>query len=127
MKSAIIFLFIALVSLNGQAQTNEDLIGEWAMESAADVGEDVTAQQDPHNERWIAFQSNGSFKSDGRPFGRDAGQWTYDDASHTLALKSNSGDNESKWLVHFDGDKLSWRGLGEGNKATMIVTYMRMP
>ncbi|NQV52327.1 MAG: hypothetical protein HQ500_04050 [Flavobacteriales bacterium] len=127
MRSAIIILFIALLHLNGQAQTNEELIGDWAMESAADVGENVTAQEDPHNERWIQFQSNGSFKSDGRPVGKSAGQWTYDVPSHTLALKSNSGDNDSKWLVHFEDEKMSWRGLGEGNKTTMVVTYVRMP
>ena len=78
--------------------TLEDkLVGEWKMEKVFEYGNDVTKKHNPKNNRWIRFNRDGTFVSDGDPYGRNTGRWTVENRDSILFIDSDVDDDDSKW------------------------------
>lgn len=74
-------------------------------------GRDVSAQHNPANNRWIELMDDGSFVSDGDPYGRNTGKWTFDDTTRELFLDSDAGEgDDSYWIVSRTGEELVLKG-----------------
>lgn len=107
----LLLLIAACQSTQTPASTESLLIGRWDMAQVYDGGEDVTAEHNPAGNRWVAFASEGTFISDGDPYGRNAGRWTYDPATQELYLDSDAGEgDDSYWIVQVEGDEMHWQG-----------------
>jgi len=108
--------FLLLLALSACAgarlSLEERVVGHWQMERIVQDGtNDVSAQQNPMNNRYIHFYENGTFESGGDPYGKNTGKWTLDPDSHELYIDSDSGeDDDSYWIVSIDEDRMHWQG-----------------
>lgn len=95
------FLLVAgWVSCQRSVISTEQLVGKWAMGAIMQNGTDVSAQHNPNDNRWIELNPNGTFVSDGDPYGRNTGKWTFDGNTRELYLDSDVGEgDDSYWLL----------------------------
>ncbi|MBX2963077.1 MAG: hypothetical protein KF687_11240 [Cyclobacteriaceae bacterium] len=104
---------------------NSRVIGVWTMEKVYEYGNDETEKHNPNKDRWIEFRSDGSFVSDGEPFGRNTGHWTTDNNKSTLIIDSDIDDDDSEWKVTFEMDQMTWAGIGHPRKENTRVIHKR--
>ncbi|WP_127122315.1 hypothetical protein [Chryseotalea sanaruensis] len=101
------------------------IIGTWTMEKVYEYDNDVTDNHNPENNRWIEFKTDGSFVSDGAPFGRNTGSWTADNNNSILYIDSEIDDDDSEWKVTFDHDQTIWTGIGHPRKENTKLIHKR--
>ena len=122
MKNIVLgMITIFLFSCSVQKTLDEKILGKWYMSKVYELDQDVTAKHNPQNNRWIDFNSNGTFKSGGDPVGENTGKWSIKNDS-TLFIDSDAGENDdSYWVLNFDGDNMKWQGAKfEFNKRFII-------
>lgn len=96
------------------------------MVSVLEYGKDVTAKHNPAHDRYIELKADGTFVSDGTPFGRNTGRWTFDGTTRVLAIDSDVDDDDSEWLVEFSGDdEIIWTGIGHPRKQNTKLIHKR--
>lgn len=101
--------------------------GRWAMIRVLDQGIDVTAEHNPERDRWIEFQADGSFVSDGNPYGRNTGKWKFDPVSKELFLDSDAGEeDDSYWIVRFNDKQMNWQGTRFEFSRRFRIEFRRM-
>ena len=106
------------------APLREDLYGRWYIESVFQDGNDVTDQHNPSDNRWIEFEDDGGFVSDGDPYGRNTGRWMMDLENKELYLDSDAGEgDDSYWIVGFEEGKMQWRGTRSEFTERFVVVY----
>ena len=109
----ITVLLITAFFFTNQPNSTSDLSGKWLMHKVIQNGQDVTAEHNPHNERYIILKEDGSFESGGRPYGKNTGKYVFDSDKHTLFLDSDVGPNDdSQWYVNIKNDTMHWQGYG---------------
>lgn len=97
------------------------------MERITDQGEDVSDEHNPAGDRYIVLRADGLFESGGEPYGRNTGRWTYDPARRELGLDSDAGpDDDSRWIVRLDGDRMEWSGVGSDFARRFRITSRRV-
>lgn len=103
---------------------SEQIIGKWKMEQVHEGDVDISNELNPDGDRWIAFKPDGTFASGGGPYGDNTGKYIIDDEAETLFLDSDAGeDDDSKWKVAFDGDKMVMSGIGtERQQRTKVIS-----
>lgn len=107
-----LFLSVVVISVLFACQEssiNQDqLIHKWQMGAIHQNGQDVSAWHNPEQNRWIELKADGTFVSDGDPYGRNTGKWTFDETTRELYLDSDAGEgDDSYWiLARTDGDLL---------------------
>ena len=69
-----------------------------------EADKDVTSEHNPKNNRWIKFDEDGSFESDGDPYGHNTGQWRLDNEKSILFIDSDVEDDDSEWNISFNDD-----------------------
>lgn len=119
MKKSIYFLIcvsLIIVSCVPKNQQEDKLIGKWSMHKIYDGETDVTSEHNPKNNRWIEFKEDGSFESDGDPYGQNTGNWNIDAGKSILFINSDSDDDDSEWNISFKGDQTIWTGIGTPRK-----------
>ena len=77
------------------------------------------------NNRWIIFNDDGTFISGGDPFGKNTGKWKIDDNKSVLFIDSNIDDDDSEWNVKFNGDEMTWTGIGHPRKENTKLIHTR--
>jgi len=93
--------------------SQNQLSGKWMMHKVIQNGKDVTIEHNPHNERFFLINEDGTFSSDGRPYGKNTGKYIFDDQKKTLAIDSDAGpDDDSNWKVTIDKNTMIWQGYG---------------
>lgn len=103
-----------------------DLVGTWAMAQILDDGADVSDEHNPAGDRFITLHADGTFESGGQPYGRNTGRWLYDPTTRELGLDSDAGpDDDSRWTVRLDGDRMEWRGLGSEFARRFLIVARR--
>lgn len=103
---------------------SEIIVGKWAMDSVIQRGNNVTSEHDPNDERWIEFKADGSFQSDGRPYGPNSGHWNID-STGVLHLLSSQPDDDSDWNIELSEHDMSWRGLGDPGKEAFKIVFSK--
>jgi hypothetical protein len=125
-KLTILLLTTILTTSCKQPENlDNQIIGTWSLEKVYEYGNDVTEKHNPKDERWIEFKSNGSFVSDGEPFGRNTGRWTADNDNLILNIDSDVDDDDSEWKVTFDNDQSTWTGIGHPRKENTKLIHKR--
>lgn len=125
-------VLLPLVVLVGCATTasgspeRANLVGTWAMDRILDDGADVSDEHNPAGDRFITLRADGSFESGGQPYGRNTGRWIYDPAARELGLDSDAGpDDDSRWTVRLDGDRMEWHGVGSDFARRFTIVSLR--
>ena len=126
MNNRLTILLLTILSSCGQSnKLDKKIIGTWAMDKVYEYENDVTEKHNPKNERWIQFNADGTFISDGEPFGRNTGRWTTDNEKSILFIDSDVDDDDSEWKVTFDNDQLIWTGIGHPRKENTKLIHKR--
>lgn len=127
MKHPLLLLFISLltVSCTQPDQLDQQINGTWAMDKVYEYNIEVTEKHNPKKDRWIEFKTDGSFVSDGEPFGRNTGKWTVDNEQAVLFLDSVVDDDDSEWKVTFTTDLMVWTGIGHLRKEQTRLVHKR--
>lgn len=125
-KTTILLLTVIFAtSCNREENLDSKIIGTWTMEKVYEYDNDVTEKHNPQKDRWIEFKSDGSFVSDGQPFGRNTGRWTTDNDNSVLNLDSDVDDDDSEWKVAFEKDQMTWNGIGHPRKENTRLVHER--
>lgn len=77
MRYIISFLISSVLLIGAFQSKAQSVVGIWNLDQVIIDGEDVTAEHDPEDERWISIEQDSSFKSGGRPYGSNNGTWSY--------------------------------------------------
>lgn len=119
------FLLIALL-FGCSLEKDDEINGMWLMYKVVQNGKDVTSEHDPYKERYVIINSDSTFKSGGRPFGENAGKYTYNSTDKTLFLDSDTGpEDDSYWKVNFKGDTMQWEGYGSEWAEDFVLIQIR--
>ena len=102
------------ISVVGCASNPMDgITGKWLIHKVIQNGQDVTAERDPHGERYLVLKSDSSFESGGRPFGENTGKYSINTEDNNLFLDSDLGpEDDSYWMVRINNDTMYWQGFG---------------
>lgn len=119
-----IFIF-TLLSCQAQVALDKKIIGEWSMEKVYESEQDMTAKHNPKNNRWIKFNEDGTFISDGDPFGRNTGKWKIDNQKGILFIDSDVDDDDSEWKISFQGNETIWTGIGHPRKESTKLIHRK--
>lgn len=120
-----IIMVVLLISALTQADTSKSIIGKWKMEKVLESEEDVTKNHNTENDRWIQFNRDGTFESDGQPYGPNTGKFVLDD-SLNLFLDSDAGpDDDSQWKVEFADNTMTWKGKGSPRAESFTLIHTR--
>ena len=122
-------LVLMIVSCKQKASNNivtqDSLIGTWDMERVMEYGEDETEKHNPAHDRWVEFKADGTFVSDGTPFGRNQGRWKLDQGRSILIIDSDVDDDDSEWNVSLLDDVMTWTGIGHPRKENTTLIHRR--
>ena len=126
-RHLIIYLLTILLTTSCKQTETLDkiIIGTWTMEKVYEYDNDMTEKHNPKNNRWIEFKVDGSFISDGEPFGRNTGRWTTDNENSILNIDSDVDDDDSEWKVTFDQDQTIWTGIGHPRKENTKLIHKK--
>jgi hypothetical protein len=120
----ILFPFMTILPIECNAQISRyDLLGKWEMYKIFRGGTEVTNQYLPNAKRWISFEADNTFVSDGRTFDRKQGRYTLDEDTGLLSFNLDLGFGQfSYWQVDFDGRQMIWTDRGNPmNKKVKII------
>ena len=121
-----IIIFFTFSTCSSSEKLSQQIIGKWAMEKVYEYDKNVTARHNPNNNRWIEFNKNGTFISDGDPFGRNTGKWEAIDERSVLVIYSDTEDDDSEWNVNFNNDEMVWTGIGNPRKENTRLIHKRI-
>lgn len=126
-KSRFLLLCIVLmmVSCTSKNEREAQLNGKWNMYKIFELEKDVTSEHNPNNNRWITFHEDGTFESDGDPYGYNTGKWTLDTEKAILFIDSDSEDDDSEWNISFKDAQLIWTGIGAPRKEGFTLIYLK--
>lgn len=127
MKKILLILFSTTVFSGCQQSTlDQQLVGAWTMEKVYEYENDVTEKHNPQGNRWIELKEDGTFISDGDPYGRNTGRWSVDNKNSILYIDSDVDDDDSEWKVSFEGDQVIWTGIGHPRKENTRLVHKRI-
>lgn len=108
----LVLAIVGAALLGCASNPSQNLIGKWSMLQVIQNGEDVTADHNPHLERYLIFNADSTFKSGGRPFGENTGAFSMN-TQQQLFLDSDAGsEDDSYWNVRISNDTMYWQGYG---------------
>ena len=85
-------------------------------------GEDISNRIGDEAHRRIQFYADGTFESDGKPFGEMRGEYSFDESSGKILLKRDDHERYvSSWIVTFEGYDLVFSGIG---RAARFKVYL---
>ena len=126
MKKITLMLFaIFLFSVAWTKKPDKKIIGTWSMYKVYEYDKDVTEKHNPNNNHWIEFKADGTFVSDGDPFGRNTGRWKTDNKKSVLIIDSDTDNDDSEWNVTFEGNKMIWTGIGHPRKENTKLVHVK--
>lgn len=88
--------------------------------------QNVTAEHNPENDRWIQFNNDNTFTSGGTPYGENNGKWYLKDDNKVLYLDSSVENDDSEWNLVIHGDEMQWTGIGDPGKEAFMLIYSRI-
>ena len=107
--------FILLTNIcHAQMIYINDVYGKWNVEKVLENNEDISNSMDVQANRWIELFNDRTFNSDGYPFGKLSGSFSFDEDKGILTLEDQSNRNgRITWKVNFEGNNLVFTGIGK--------------
>ncbi len=123
--SLVILDFLAAGAKSHAQISLYDLLGRWEMQTIYVGGAEVTHQYMPDENRWIEFDSDFTFVSDGESYGRKEGTFSLNEVSSLLSFDIDLGfGKKSFWHVEFDGQKMIWTDRGNPTTDKVKITLV---
>lgn len=116
MRYLILFFLFIFIIKNSFSQNIyiSDLYGKWEVEKIFENYEDISNSMDGQANRWIELFNDGTFNSDGYPFGNLSGSFSFDEDQGELSLESRSNRSGiMTWKVNFEDNNLVLTGVGK--------------
>lgn len=86
----------------------------------------VTNRENPNRDRFIIFSADGTFTSDGQPYGPVSGTWELLPDKTLRISPTGSGEvGPSQWIVSISGATMTWKGTGDETLERLEVTWIR--
>jgi len=105
---------------------NRTILGKWMMHQVIQDGLDVTEEHNPKKDRYFVMKEDGTFESDGTPYGKNTGKYDFDPIENTLFIDSDGGDtDDSSWSISFEEGKMIWQGKGTEWAERFKIVYVR--
>lgn len=123
---AFLLFIICLTGCQSKVSLHEKLISKWKIDKVMESSNDVTSQHNPKNNRWISLRDDGSFESDGDPYGHNTGKWVFTEKDSTLFIDSDTEGDDSTWKIRFDGEKLIMTGVGTPRQQSFQLEFSRI-
>jgi hypothetical protein len=123
--TTLVFTLLILMSCTSSDTLDKKLIGKWTMEKVYEYDVDQTTKHNPKNNRYVVFNADGTFLSDGDPFGKNTGRWSVDNTKSVLVIDSDVDDDDSEWKVSIEGDETTWTGMGHPRKENTKLVHKR--
>jgi len=124
MKNLIFLFLITLMSC--ATDTQSQLTGKWMMHKVIQDKKDVTEEHNPHNERYFHMKDDGTFLSDGRPYGENRGKYIFNKVEKTLMIDSDAGaDDDSNWKIIIKNNTMIWKGYGSEWAEGFEIHYIK--
>ncbi len=121
----LLFIFCLFTQCTS-TQPSASILGNWKMYKIIQDGKDVTSEHDPFQERTFTVNEDGTFQSDGRPFGKNTGKYQFNAEQMTLFLDSDSGpEDDSNWKVRLEGDTMRWQGVGTAWAEAFVIVQLK--
>jgi hypothetical protein len=100
------------------------LVNHWDMDQIIHNGQDATQEHDPEDNRWIELYDDGTYTSDGDPYGRNTGKWTLNEETMELYLDSDAGEgDDSYWIVEVAEDSVRLSGARSEFTKAFVMTW----
>ncbi len=123
---ALILASVFIPGCSSRATLEKQLLGKWTMEKVYEYGGDSSLKHNPNHNRYFQFNPDGTFISDGDPFGRNTGRWTVDNEKSILFIDSDVEDDDSEWNVMMAGDSTIWTGIGHPRKENTKLVHLKV-
>jgi hypothetical protein len=121
-----LFICLAFLLSSCNPSASKKIVGTWKMQKVYDNSNDVTAQHNPKNDRWIKFMSDGSFESGGQPHGKNGGKWTYNKVENVLYLDSDAGEgDDSYWKLAIQKKEMNWKGTNSSITERFHISFSK--
>lgn len=124
-KITLLLTALLIISVAWSKKPEKKIIGTWSMYRVYEYDKDVTEKHNPKDNRWIEFMPDGTFISDGDPFGRNTGRWKVDNKKSILIIDSDVDDDDSEWNLSFKADEMIWTGIGHPRKENTKLVHKR--
>jgi hypothetical protein len=125
---AALFMSSFLISRNDvNAQISKhNLMGRWEMHQVFRGDREVTIEYLPNASRWISFDTDNTFVSDGETYERIQGRYNLDEYTGLLSFNLDLGFGQmSYWQVDFDGRSMTWTDRGNPNHQKIRIILVR--
>lgn len=110
-KSTVLTMTFCVQLVSCTSSISNKIYGTWNMEQVYNNSDNVTAELNPKQDRWITFSKDGSFKSGGTPYGKNGGKWIYHPSDKLLFLDSDEGEgDDSYWILQVGKKEMNWAG-----------------
>lgn len=126
MKSVGIVSVLLLLLISCTSSDQNTIYAKWMMHRVIQDGNDVTEEHNPYHERSFVFNHDGTFVSDGRPYGKNTGKFEYDAEDQSLFIDSDVGpEDDSNWKVTLHEDTMTWQGVGTAWAERFRIVHLR--
>ena len=126
MRFIFLLSFVFLFACTPQSNLRDNLSGKWNMVAVKIYEEDANPTLNPTGDRWLSFQTDGTFTSGSGAVQENAGKYTLDELTHALSLDSDAGPgDDSDWTVTLKSDTLLMRGVGTPRQENSEVILVR--
>lgn len=123
--TSLVIVFLVLLAGCSGTSIEDQLSGKWSMDRVLQNDQNVTAEHNPENDRWIQFKEDKTFTSGGTPFGENSGTWYLKNDNKVLYLDSSVENDDSEWDLVIHGDEMQWTGIGDPGKEAFTLIYSR--
>lgn len=122
----LLLTLLALITVLNLTQEEPKIEGKWLMHQVIQADKEVSLEHDPYDERFIELKEDGSFVSEGRPYGKNTGSYVLNKDEQTLFLDSDVGEeDDSHWKYSIKSDTLYWQGYGSEWADAFQIIYTR--
>ena len=122
---SIISVFLILVSCNNESSLDEQIVGKWSLDKIYEYENDETLKHNPNGNRYIQFNEDGTYISDGDPHGSNTGRWKVDNEKSVLFIDSEVEDDDSEWNVKFEDGLMIQTGIGHPRQENTKLVLKR--
>ena len=122
-----IFTFMCLATGSLARIPVSDLLGKWEIQSVYHENVEVTGHYIQGDHRWIEFDNDFTFVSDGESYGRKEGKFSFDENTGLLSFDLDLGlGQQSYWYVEMDGQRMNWADSRDSTAGKIKIILIRV-
>ena len=122
----ITLISLSTISCSTGKLSVSSLATTWELGNVYENQVNVTNRENPNRDRFITFNSDGTFISGGVPYGELSGTWIITEEKTLRIIPDMEGEvGSSEWKVSFEKDIMSWTGTIKSGLDRFELTWRR--